>query len=150
MQTIKIAQDENSLRCYSCKVRNQGNFIHRPPKQPHTNGKPFREERRPAVQEIIKLVSTIRNDIEDLRSLLTHLSMTHAQRISEEWITADQVMQILKISVRTLKTLQSSGKLPYSKVNGLVYFRTADLENLLNDSYINPGSKDNDYVFKKK
>ena len=102
------------------------------------------------MQEIIKLVSTIRNDIEDLRSLLTHLSMTHAQRISEEWITADQVMQILKISVRTLNTLKSSGKLPYSKVNGLVYFRTVDLENLLNQTYINPASKDNDYVFKAK
>ena len=102
------------------------------------------------MQEIIKLVSAIRNDIEDLRSLLTHLSMTHAQRISEEWITADQVMQILKISVRTLNTLKSGGKLPYSKVNGLVYFRTVDLENLLNQTNTNPASKDNDYVFKTK
>jgi len=59
------------------------------------------------VQEIIKLVSTIRNDISDLRSLLTHFSMTHAQLISEEWITADQVMQILKISIRTAETHRS-------------------------------------------
>jgi hypothetical protein len=76
--------------------------------------------------------------------------MTHAQRISEEWITTDQVMQILKISVRTLNTLKSSGKLSYSKVNGLVYFRTIDLENLLNQTNTNPRSKDNDYVFKAK
>jgi len=102
------------------------------------------------VQEIIKLVSTIRNDIQDLRTQLTHFSMTHAQRISEEWITTDQVMQILKISVRTLNTLKSSGKLSYSKVNGLVYFRTIDLENLLNQTNTNPRSKDNDYVFKAK
>jgi predicted site-specific integrase-resolvase len=76
--------------------------------------------------------------------------MTHAQRISEEWITADQVMQILKISIRTLETLKKSGKLPYSKINGLVYFRTVDLENLLNQTYTNRASKNNDYVFKTK
>jgi len=89
------------------------------------------------MQEIIKLVTTIRNDIADLRSLISRLSMTHAQRLSEEWMTSDQVMFLLKISNSTLKKLKESGKLPYSKIKGLQYFRTIDIENLLKRSIIN-------------
>ena len=99
------------------------------------------------MQEIIKLVSAIRKDIEELRSLVAHLAKTHAQRINEEWLTLDQVMVILKISGSTLKNLKQSGKLPYSKINGLSYFRTIDIENLLKRHYINPSSKDNNFTF---
>ena len=95
------------------------------------------------MQEIIKLVTTIRNDIEELRSLISRLSMTHAQRLSEEWMTSDQVMFILKISLSTLKKLKETGKLPYSKIKGLQYFRTIDIENLLKQSTINHSSKTN-------
>ena len=95
------------------------------------------------MQEIIKLVTSIRNDINDLRSMISRLSITHAQRLSEEWMTSDQVMFILKISLSTLKKLKETGKLPYSKIKGLQYFRTIDIENLLNQSTINHSSKNN-------
>ena len=94
------------------------------------------------MQEVINLVSVIRKDIENLRSLLSSLSMTHGQYLSEEWITAEQVMVILKIGISTFKTLRRSGKLPYSKIKGLLYFRTIDIENLLKQHYINPSSKE--------
>lgn len=95
------------------------------------------------MHEIIKLVTSIRNDINDLRSMISQLSITHAQRLSEEWMTSDQVMFILKISLSTLKKLKETGKLPYSKIKGLQYFRTIDIENLLNQSTINHSSKNN-------
>lgn len=94
------------------------------------------------MQEIIKLVTTIRNDISELRSMISRLTMTHAQRLSEEWLTSDQVMYILKISLSTLKKLKETGKLPYSKIKGLQYFRTIDVENLLKQSTIKILRKD--------
>lgn len=102
------------------------------------------------MQEIIKLVSAIRLDIEDLRTQLSRLSMTHAQRLSEEWITSDQVMFILKIGISTMKTLKRNGNLPYSKINGVLYFRTVDIENLLKQYYVNPSSKNNNSAFRNK
>jgi hypothetical protein len=102
------------------------------------------------MQEIIKLVSAIRQDIEELRTQVSRLSITHAQRLSEEWVTSDQVMFILKIGISTLKTLKRNGYLPYSKVNGVLYFRTADIENLLKQFYVNPASKNNNSTFRNK
>jgi hypothetical protein len=102
------------------------------------------------MQEIIKLVSAIRQDIEDLRTEVCRMSITHAQRLSEEWVTSDQVMIILKIGISTLKTLKRNGSLPYSKINGVLYFRTVDIENLLKQYYVNPASKNNTSVFRNK
>ena len=99
------------------------------------------------MQEIIRLVTTIRKDIEELRTLVSRLTLTHARFISEEWITSDQVMFILKIGISSLKTLKRSGKLPYSKINGVSYFRTVDVENLLKHHYNNPSSNDNHPTF---
>ena len=82
----------------------------------------------------------MKRDIELLGKSMDAMRKTHAQFLSEEWITGDQVMKILKICPRTLNTLKSSGKLPYSKVQGTIYFRTVDIENLLNKNYINPSS----------
>lgn len=92
------------------------------------------------MQEIIKLVSTIRQDIAALNSLILQQSKTHAQYLSEEWITKDQVMKLLKISPRTLETMKANGELPYSKIQGMIYFRTIDIENALNQHYVNPSA----------
>ena len=95
------------------------------------------------MQEIIRLVTAIRKDIEELRTQVSRLTLTHARVISEEWITSDQVMFILKIGISSLKTLKRSGKLPYSKINGISYFRTVDVENLLKDHYFHSLPRDN-------
>lgn len=87
------------------------------------------------MQEVIKLNSIILQEIKGLRTDLSAMVKTHAQCISEEWITADQVMALLKISERHLRYLRKTCQLPYSKLNGLVYIRTADVENLLNQHY---------------
>ncbi|HAH23238.1 MAG TPA: hypothetical protein DCL77_05675 [Prolixibacteraceae bacterium] len=102
------------------------------------------------MQEIIKLVSSIRQDIAKMSTQLSRVSITHAQRLHDEWLTSDQVMFILKIGESTLKTLRRNGQLPYSKVNGILYFRAVDVEDLLKRYYINPSSKDNTSTFRNK
>ena len=88
------------------------------------------------MSELPTLISCIKHDIEALSKSIAEMKKTHAQVLTEEWITRDQVMQILQISSRTLNNLKSRKMLPYSKVNGIFYFRTSDIENLLNQNYI--------------
>jgi hypothetical protein len=88
------------------------------------------------MSELPTLISCIKHDIEALGKSIAEMKKTHAQILTEEWITRDQVMQILQISTRTLNNLKSRKMLPYSKVNGIFYFRTSDIENLLNQNYI--------------
>ncbi|HEY3372401.1 MAG TPA: helix-turn-helix domain-containing protein [Prolixibacteraceae bacterium] len=87
--------------------------------------------------EFMKGMAAMRNDLSILLSKVTRLNKTPAQHISDEWLTPDQVMLALKISVRTLDKLKYSGKLPYTKIYGLIYFSTIDIENMLKQHSIN-------------
>lgn len=53
----------------------------------------------------------------------------------EDWIDNQDVMQRLHISLRTLQTLRSSGTLPYTRVNGKIYYLRQDVEKLLRQNY---------------
>ena len=51
----------------------------------------------------------------------------------EDWIDSVDVMNALHVSSRTLQTLRSNGTLPYSKLNGKIFYRRQDLERILLD-----------------
>jgi len=94
------------------------------------------------MSEILPILSGIRHEMETMNKSLAKMTKTHAQIISEEWVTPDQVKATLDISDRTLANLKKSGQLPCSKINGLIYYRTIDIENLLKLNYSNPTSTD--------
>ena len=54
----------------------------------------------------------------------------------EDWIDNQDVMQMLHISKRTLQTLRSNGTLPFSRINGKIYYRRQDIKKLLSDNYV--------------
>jgi len=95
------------------------------------------------MSDILPILSSIRRDMESLSRSVAQLNKTHAQVLSEEWVNKKQVMAILKISTRTLESLKSKGILPYTKIQGIFYFRTIDIENLLKVNYVNFTSTDN-------
>ena len=94
------------------------------------------------MSDILPILSGIKRDMESLSRSVAQLHKTHAQLLSEEWVNKDQVMAILKISTRTLESLKSKGILPYTKIQGMFYFRTIDIENLLKANYVNSTSID--------
>ena len=51
----------------------------------------------------------------------------------EDWIDAQDVMQALHISQRTLATLRANGTLPYAKLGGRCLYRKSDLERVLDN-----------------
>ena len=57
-----------------------------------------------------------------------------------EWMDNQDVMFALHVSLRTLQTLRSNGTLPYSRINKKIYYRRADIEQLLNDNYSHQSS----------
>lgn len=54
----------------------------------------------------------------------------------EDWIDNQDVMNILHITARTLQSLRSNGILPYSRINGKIYYRRQDIQKILADNYI--------------
>ncbi|KAA6303268.1 MAG: hypothetical protein EZS26_000539 [Candidatus Ordinivivax streblomastigis] len=53
----------------------------------------------------------------------------------EDWIDAQDVMQALHISSRTLQTLRSNGTLPYSRIGNKIYYLKQDITKILSDNY---------------
>ena len=89
------------------------------------------------MNDLIVLYSEIKNDLQGLSKALAKITLSPSKRLGEEWIRRDEAMRILKISPRTLSRLTSTGKLPFSKINGLVYFKISDIELLLKENYKN-------------
>lgn len=59
----------------------------------------------------------------------------------KDWIDNQDVIQTLHISKRTLQTLRSTGKLPYTKLNGKIFYLRRDVEKLLADNYTRNGTR---------
>ena len=87
------------------------------------------------MQEFLNIASSIKHDIEALSKLVAEMKKTHAQVLTEEWIEKEQVMSILKIKSRKLQSLRDNGTLPFSQIDGKIYYKTSDIESLLNSGY---------------
>lgn len=90
-----------------------------------------------AMNDLLPTLIVMRRELQLLTQSVAKMCKTHAQRLTEEWNRKAQVLKILGISPRTLDQLIRSGLLPCSKINGLIYIKTSDIERLLNKNYVN-------------
>ena len=83
------------------------------------------------MNQLLDLCSEIKDGLQEISKSLAIIIKNHAAEIKCEWIRKEQVLKILKISPRTFDRLIHAGKLPYSKINGLIYISTTDLSQYL-------------------
>ena len=97
------------------------------------------------MNEIMKALLFLSQEIKDLKALVVQVQKTRTQKFNENWIDAQDVMLSLHISRRTLQSLRDNGVLPYSRINGKLYYKLSDVESLLESNYItNLKNKHND------
>lgn len=53
----------------------------------------------------------------------------------EELLDNQDLMQLLKISNRSLQRYRSDGKLPYYSISGKIYYKRSDVEQVIRDSF---------------
>ncbi|MCR4801092.1 MAG: helix-turn-helix domain-containing protein [Bacteroidales bacterium] len=58
-----------------------------------------------------------------------------SKSLSDDWLDNQDVTMQLHISLRTLQELRSKGVIPYTKLGNKVYYRRADIENLLKANF---------------
>lgn len=75
------------------------------------------------------------NEIGSLREELRTEKVKNSKKLSETWLDNQEVMEILKVSPRTLQSMRDSRTLPYSKVGAKIYYKANEVENLLMDNY---------------
>ena len=62
-------------------------------------------------------------------------NLNNVINIRTEWMNGLEVGHALGMSYKTLLRLRKSGALPYSKVNGKIYFKREDIDQLLANNY---------------
>jgi len=91
------------------------------------------------MSELKELVQDLAQELSVLKQLFETWHRSKIDHINTTWIDGKQVMQALKISQRTLQTLRSSGKLPFSSVNQKFYYKVSDIKFLLESNYRSKG-----------
>lgn len=54
----------------------------------------------------------------------------------EQWLDNEEACEFLKVSKRTLQNYRDNFILPYSQIGRKVYYKTSDLQTLLEKNYI--------------
>ncbi|WPR73068.1 helix-turn-helix domain-containing protein [Flavobacterium sp. NG2] len=75
-----------------------------------------------------------REDLEEFRSLLLNDLKEILQSQPEQtkqWLKSNEVRKLLNISPGTLQNLRINGTISYTKIGGILYYSTADLDKLL-------------------
>lgn len=56
----------------------------------------------------------------------------------EELLDNQDILQMLKISTRSLQRYRSSGKLPYYTISGKIYYNRSDVHQFVRESFTSP------------
>jgi len=74
---------------------------------------------------------SLKRNIGRLTSEVAVLKEVYCPNPRDGWMDSADVCRALDISKRTLQTWRNSGKVPFSMLGGKVYYRNADINDLL-------------------
>jgi hypothetical protein len=90
------------------------------------------------MNEIIQMLLRLSQDLEYIKAFIQSLNKSKTELFKENWLDGQDVMQLLHISKRSLQSLRDTHVLPYSRINGKIYYKLSDIEGLLDSNYSMP------------
>lgn len=75
--------------------------------------------------------------LSDIKSLLDKKQDKVPPVQQSEWIKSHQVQRLLGISPGTLQNLRVNGTIPYTKVGGVLFYKKADIQHILESNMRN-------------
>lgn len=70
--------------------------------------------------------------LDDIKKILTNQS----QGKLKKYLKSSEVMDLLQISPGTLQNLRLNGTLPYTKVGGILFYDSEEIQKVLNDNRV--------------
>ena len=78
----------------------------------------------------------IESDIASIKEILSS-SLSHKGKGQKpDWLTSQQVCELLHISPRRLQTMRDSKEIGFSQAGKKIYYKRIDIEQYLDDHYI--------------
>jgi hypothetical protein len=91
--------------------------------------------------EFMAWMERIMERFDILMELASGTKNQHAIIDGEELLDNQDILQILKISPRSLQRYRSSGKLPYYTISGKIYYKLSDVHQFIRESFTASMSK---------
>ncbi|MDM1376783.1 helix-turn-helix domain-containing protein [Myroides marinus] len=88
--------------------------------------------------EFITWMERLSTRLDSLSENIDKLQLQTLNIDGEELLDNQDVLQILKISYRSLQRYRSDKKLPYYKLKGKIYYKLSDVQQLLRDCFSTP------------
>ena len=95
----------------------------------------------------IEFIAWMERIMERFNILNDHMSDLQKKRSSidgEELLDNQDLLQMLKISNRSLQRYRSIGKLPYYTISGKLYYKLSDVHQFIRDSFNPPPNRKKD------
>jgi len=70
--------------------------------------------------------------LEDIKKLITKRASVNLKR----YLKSTEVMEVLQLSPGTLQNLRINGTLPYSKIGGIIYYDSEEIDKLMDENRI--------------
>lgn len=88
--------------------------------------------------DTMEFIAWMQRIIDRLDLLSQHIDDLHKKRTSidgEELLDNQDLMQLLKVSSRSLQRYRSIGKLPYYTISGKLYYKLSDVHQFIRDCF---------------
>lgn len=85
--------------------------------------------------EFMAWMERIMERFDILTQLVKEAKNQHANIDGEELLDNQDLLQMLKISPRSLQRYRSSGRLPYYTISGKIYYKLSDVHQFVRDSF---------------
>lgn len=85
--------------------------------------------------EVVTLQSQAYQEIVSKLDTINQRLTAKEKEPKEKWLDNQELMQLLKLSKRTLQHYRDSGLISFSQVGSKIYYKLADVEDLLKSHY---------------
>ncbi|WP_281867932.1 helix-turn-helix domain-containing protein [Flavobacterium sp. GSB-24] len=85
--------------------------------------------------EFMAWMERIMERFDVLMELLKDTKNQHTSFEGEELLDNQDLLQMLKISARSLQRYRSSGRLPYYTISGKIYYKLSDVHQFVRESF---------------
>jgi helix-turn-helix protein len=90
---------------------------------PHPGNKVYRDQ--------LVTLGDLQEFKDDLLNSIKTIIQNNAPQPVKKWLKSYEVKKLLNISTGTLQNLRANGTLPHTKIGGLIYYDTDELNKLL-------------------
>jgi len=88
--------------------------------------------------EFISWMERIMDRFDIMREHISDMQKQNTSIDGEELLDNQDLLQMLKISHRSLQRYRSSGRLPYYTISGKIYYKLSDVHQFIRDSFSTP------------